>query len=297
MISFFLIIRSDFLLLASATSLDQPSDGDSSDSSEILSDSSFDVLLMGFGKKLGGLSNTPQFITTFQQSNLDQLYFGDHMAPFRSLMHRLKDSSEQQRSRAIRDLVVGHHRKVMVAVTGRVSDTRSEEVAKRAISFLLGVEPRDVVHLPDSAWIIMQLKHTSDIEKLVAQQVVIEPVLKLLIVFRPILTTSNLNRVVQVKGVQFGQDLKELKEKLEAEGASVVEETPPSEQWTPTFSERVVWKLRAPYSTWAVPTIVPLTWGQLPRQCQLHFSPLCSLCHSDDHHRGVCGWEQVIRLL
>ena len=180
---------------------------------------------------------------------------------------------------------------VSVAVSRKEVSDSSVKVSDRTISFITDSLPCETVAISGSPWTVVQMKHTSQVRALITQKAVIEPGLNLMVVFRPILTTSGLNRVIQVKGLQRIEDWAEVKRKLYDAGVAVVSEDPEVTGWVPEYPERVIWKLRAPSVDWEVPTNVPLARGTtvflLP-------SLLCNLCHSDDHHRKRCRWESVV---
>ena len=132
--------------------------------SEASSDVSFDIVLMGHGKKLGIKAPPVEFLQAFDTDLFNSLYFGDHMAPFRFLMRSLRNASDHDRTLSITSLLIGQSCKVLVAVSGKEVSDSSVKVSDRAISFITGSLPREMVAISGSPWTVVQMKHvtTSD---------------------------------------------------------------------------------------------------------------------------------------
>lgn len=136
------------------------------------------------------------------------------------------------------------------------------------------------------------MKDKEAISSLLAQGLILHlrRIPKRLVLFRRIVKHSTLERVVEVKGLRHFSELQIVKDRLAQEGAVVTTEDPPSDSWTPSYNDRVVWRLQVQSTTWEVPTTVSLSRGSV----QLLQAPHCDLCHSDDHHRSRCGWKEFL---
>jgi hypothetical protein len=134
----------------------------------------------------------------------------------------------------------------------------------------------------------VELDRKRDAEKLLKQEVVFDPVRSVLIVFRrPSMTPTN-ERVFEVTNVKYQQDLVDLELALVKEGAQVTLQSPTTNEWTSTYSGRVIWKMAAPTLSWKVPTKATST---LKTTMQIRPAPTCTICHSDDHHNLFCEWR------
>lgn len=146
-----------------------------------------------------------------------------------------------------------------------------------------------MVAIEFSAWVIVDLKHSNDAQALINQKLIIyqRHNSRKLIVFRPIVKTSSTERVFEVKGARHIDEFEVIRTRLSADGVTILSEDPPPGVWVSSYSERVVWKVRVPSSTYQIPTDLQLARGHL----QLLPSPVCTFCHSDDHHQVRCRWH------
>ena len=101
-----------------------------------------------------------------------------------------------------------------------------------------------------------------------------------MVVLHAISTTSGLNQIVQVKGLERVEGFGELKQKLSDAGVTVVLEVPTVHKWVPSYKECIVWRLQVPLLTWEVPTHIILACGTVIK------------FHSDNHHR-ITGTSHV----
>jgi hypothetical protein len=258
------------------------------------SDVSFDLVEMDFGKKLEIKDSSYQWLKVFDADLVGTLYFGDHMAPFRQLLFDMKDSPEIEKQAEIKALLKGASRKVFVAVSGSRTNPYAVKTAIEAIVEVTGEKPTEMVSIQGSAWMIAQMKQKEDIEKLVVQRTVVDQTNKMLVVFRAIALKASTERVVEVKNLRSRQQIKEMREALASQGVNVVQQFPPEEDWSTTYTERVVWKLEVPSPSYTIPTSVVLSKGATVK---LMNPPSCATCHSDDHHSQICVWRNYLRNL
>ena len=80
--------------------------GDAVDS-DIESDDSFTIVPMAYGALLGQVTPSSEWMVNFDQHQLDSLYFGDYLAPFRQLLRDMKDKTVQQQGSAVNSLTSG----------------------------------------------------------------------------------------------------------------------------------------------------------------------------------------------
>jgi len=180
-------------------------------------------------------------------------------------------------------------------VSGRQSTFETNQLLTRAIVFLTKSQPRNLVPISDSPWVIVEMKNKVDVKTLLAQKLILylgRSPLKQLIVFRRIVTHSTCERIVEVKGIRHAAEFAEVKARLTAESIVVSFEDPSSDTWTPAYSDRVVWQLIVPSSTFVLATSVSLNRGSV----RLVPAPNCDFCHSDNHHRSRCPWTAILNL-
>ena len=270
------------------------------------SDESFSIITMGFGQRLGEAEASSEWEVNFDASARFNIYFGDYLSPFRQFLRTMIGVPAKEQASAIGALTkgtfsicsnhhhlitfLGHTLRVLVAVTGRQSTYQTTQLVTRAIAFLTSVPPRSITPVPHSAWVVAELRNTADVDKLLTQKLIINlrRTPNSLIVFRRIVKQSGRERVVEVKGLRHNAEIAEVKARLLEVGTTVIREDPPAASWSFEYRDRVVWKLEVQSTTWIVPTSVSLSQGHV----QLLPSPICDLCHSDDHHRSRCGWEK-----
>ena len=127
-----------------------------------------------------------------------------------------------------------------------------------------------------------------DAQKLLRQKVVFDPVKNILVVFREPKFEATNDRAFEIQNIKFKLDLQDLEEILLENGSQIISQTPPTNEWTPAFTGRVVWKTKAPSVHWKIPTK-----ANTKQQTSLTIrpAPVCGICHADDHPSLFCQWK------
>ena len=264
---------------------------DSSLADDYDSDSSFEIVSMDYGQQLGQSAPPIEWRTTFESSIINTLYYGDYMSPFRQLMVDMRASTTEDRANVIKALVKGRSHKIFATFSGRQADSADHHILEAATEYLIKASPSSITTIPGSPWVILTVEDKASVVKLANQKAVISTRHRRLVCFRPIVTKSSLVRVIELKNVRRVGELSEVRARLSVEGVVVTSQEPTEATWTPEHRERVVWKLQAPTTTWSCPTVVTLNHGRI----YLAPSPICDVCHSDDHHATLCVWKKVLR--
>jgi len=64
-----------------------------------------------------------------------------------------------------------------------------------------------------------------------------------------------------------------------------------SGEWKTMYTERVIWKVKAPSRTWETPTRMLTRTGNT---VILQQSSTCDNCHFEDHHLTNCPWKVIL---
>jgi hypothetical protein len=158
------------------------------------------------------------------------------------------------------------------------------------IEKVIGLVPVDIVPIIKSPWVVVEVKRKRDVDNLVEQGAVYDPVKKILIVFRRPTFKATRDRVFEILNVKFKTDLEDIEKELINGKSRVVSMEPPKGEWSPLYEGRIIWKTEAPDTRWRIP--VRMTTS-LHTKVDIRQAPLCGLCHSDDHHSLTCQWREL----
>lgn len=160
-----------------------------------------------------------RMITIFE--NEIKEYYGDHTGPFRRMLAR-KDQTIKETKAEISDMLRSHKsRKLLVAVTGYEALPDTKRTIKMVLNELRIPNPTEIDYIPLSAWFIVTTKKREDLAALLKQKAVYDPMKRVLVVFRAIQRKPGLARVFEIKGVNYSEDLDDIREYLIDEKAEV----------------------------------------------------------------------------
>ena len=254
------------------------------------SDLSFEIIGMDYGQQLGQSAPPIEWRTTFKSNILNTLYYNDYMSPFHQLMADMRTSTIEDRAHVIQALVKGHSHKIFATHSGRQPDSTDHYIIKKATEHLIGAPSLSITTIPGSSWVILTVKDKSSIPILANQKAVISVRHRWLVCFHPIITKSSLVHIIELKNVRHVGEMSEVKDWLMGEGVVITSQEPSEATWTPDYHKLIVWKLQALTNTWSCPTAVTLAHGCI----YLAPSPICNVCHSDDHHATLCVWKKIL---
>jgi hypothetical protein len=220
------------------------------------------------------------------------LYFKDHMAPFRGLMSELKDQTAKEKSEAITKLFRENtSKKLLVATSGHDFTQESRRSIVFSINRLTGMDPVAVEPIVKSQWAVVELGTKNDVKKLLKQEVVFDPTKAVLILFRKPLLKASDDRAFEIRNVKYKNDLVDLEHILTDGGSRIISQTPRTNDWTSTYTERIIWKTKAPSTSWQIPTKATTKQNT---SLLIRPAPTCGICQSDDHNAVFCGWKDCI---
>ena len=153
------------------------------------------------------------------------------------------------------------------------------------------MDPVAVVPIQKSQWAVVEVKRKRDVAKLLDQEVVFDPFKSVLILFRTPALKPTEARVFEVTNVKFQEDLLDLQKSLVEAGALIIAQSPATNEWTSTYVERVIWKIKAPTSTWQTPSKAVT---KQHTTLVIKNAPICAICQSDDHHSSKCEWKAIL---
>jgi hypothetical protein len=274
----------------------EESDEMKSDSDEDSDDSEIEIDLCGGFEVLEtdrraniGERRPNELIMTFDEQ--PELYFNDHMAPYRGIMGEIRRESAAFKGETIMKLYNDSpQKKLLVATTGYNFSQESRRSIVFAIFKILGKEPKEVIPIRKSQWAIVEVEKNRDVKTLLRQTVVFDPARNVLVVFRaPVFKVPD-DRVFEIVNVKFKEDLIDFRKEIEGQGAKIVEQKPRTEDWKSTYTNRVIWKVKAPTKTW---TCIGISVTKQGTQLAIQQSPLCGTCQADDHHNTACEWKAI----
>ena len=156
-----------------------------------------------------------------------------------------------------------------------------------AVKKLIRVELKGVVPIIKSPWVVIEMDKKQNAEKLLKQAVVFDPAKRILVLFqRPLLRPSD-ERVFEIRNVKYREDLQDLEDALASGGLTITSQSPRTKKWLSTYTEQIIWKIKAPSTDWQTLTKATSTRFML---LTLHPAPICSICQLDEHHNRSCGW-------
>lgn len=158
------------------------------------------------------------------------------------------------------------------------------------IEKLTGRPPANIIPVQKSPWAVVEMEKKKDRNDLLKQKVVYDQGKKVLIVFREPAFRPTEDRVFEIKDVNYKQDLVDLEADLIASGSRIVSQKPATNDWSSTKIGRIIWKTKAPNKTWKIPTSAISKQGT---KMLIRPSPVCSICHSDDHAPADCEWKNL----
>ena len=154
------------------------------------------------GKAAAASHNPHSLVRTF--TNPPELYFKDHMAPFQGILKGVKaEPDPAKRAAEISRYVKGRSKStILVATSGK----EVTEDTKRTINVVIRVvtenKPENVVHIKKSSWCMVELMKREDMQVLLDQQVLFDPVKDRLVVFRKVALKPSLDRVFEVRNIR-----------------------------------------------------------------------------------------------
>lgn len=158
-----------------------------------------------------------KLITDFAKE--PRVYHGDHMAPFRGIMGS-KESADAKAKKINEKLKSNRSKKLLIAVTGRVATTDGLRTVKRTIKELRIPSP-NVEFIEASPWFLVTVSTKENVETLINQKAVYDPLKKALVVFRKIQMKPDLTRVFEIKDIKFPSDLIDLRNYMTVNDAEV----------------------------------------------------------------------------
>jgi hypothetical protein len=240
------------------------------------------------GTGVPGMSN--KLVTTFDPPAY--VYYGDHMSPFRGIIADWKRNTEAARVEISDMFRKNTKRKLLVASSGWEFTPESKRAMIFAIEMITTQKPVEVEVVRKSAWAVVTMGDRSSVKMLLDQQVVFDPLRRALTTFRKPMMIPTERRVFEIKNVKARGELESLREILTGEGkVKIIEEVPPTGEWTTVFGGRIIWKVEASDVNWNRPNEAIVSNGN-----RLYFAnaPTCDTCHSDDHHFSCCPWKTIL---
>jgi hypothetical protein len=249
---------------------------------------------LNFNKTIGQKSAPgANWITTFE--NVTPPLYADHMAPFRRRISTLQAAGESQQTinAEIKDRLRGQAKKIFVAATGNETNPHALRLVREAIIKVAKQRPVNIVSIPGSAWMIVEMEQKRSIAKMIEQGVVFNAERCCLVIFRKVNVVKGDIRMVEIKNVRGKNELIELEKVLkDEEGATVIEKTPAIDGWSVNYEERIIWKIKAKDNEWEMGTNINLPMGG---RIIVTYAPICDICHSDGHHKSSCTWIPYLR--
>ena len=144
-----------------------------------------------------------------------------------------------------------------------------------------------------SSWCMVELTKREDVQVLLNQQVLFDPVKDRLVVFRKVTLKPTLDRVFEVRNIRKKKDLEDLEKHLLAEGHTIVSKSIDIDVWSSTMNDPVVWITLAPNTTWAIPTSITIEG----KEQEIKEAQTCNICHADDHANRYCQWPKLYKSL
>ena len=140
-------------------------------------------------------------------------------------------------------------------------------------------KPMKVILIRKSSWCMVELTKREDMQVLLNQQVLFEPVKDRLVVFRKVTLKPTLDRVFEVRNIRKKKDLEDLEKHLLAERHTIVSKSINTDVWSNTMNDPIVWITLAPNATWAIPTSITVEG----KEQEIKEAQTCNICHADDH--------------
>jgi hypothetical protein len=200
----------------------------------------------------------------------------------------VKNKKENEAGGVIKEILKGQAKKLYAAASNQQEAIKRIGEAVRAIE---NVKVIGIEGIPGGQWYVIEMKDKKDVAKVLEQKVMFDERTRTLVVFRKIEVKAKKERVIEIKDLKREKEYKETKKQLEEMGVRILEENPTEKEWTTMYKERVIWKVEGKEETWTVPTEVDMGFG---RKVRIAPAPICTFCHSDDHHQSQCPWKKLV---
>jgi hypothetical protein len=160
------------------------------------------------------------------------------------------------------------------------------------IEKLTGERPYKINPIIKSPWAVIEMGRERDRKKLLKQQVVYDPMKNTLIVFRKPAFEASHERAFEIQNVKFMEDLQDLENALVENGSTIIKQSPPTGEWSSTYTGKIIWKTKAPSTSWKIPVKATSSHGT---QLTIRLAPVCGTCHADDHTSQFCEWKGLYK--